>query len=56
MLIKFQLSTGGEEGVDLCTGDGGSPLVCSIPSDPQRYYQAGVVVGGKGVSDFLKKI
>lgn len=39
---------GGEEGNDVCTGDGGSPLVCSIESDPDYYYQAGIVVGGIG--------
>lgn len=37
---------GGEEGKDLCTGDGGSPLVCEIISDPNHYYQAGIVAGG----------
>lgn len=41
-------STGGEKGVGLCSGDGGSPLVCSISSNPEYYFQAGVAVGGMG--------
>lgn len=35
----------------MCTGDGGSPLVCSIDSDPEHYYQAGMVVGGVGCGE-----
>jgi secreted trypsin-like serine protease len=38
--------TGGIEGNDLCTGDGGSPLVCPIGSNPNFFYQAGIVTGG----------
>jgi secreted trypsin-like serine protease len=37
------LCAGGEEGLDTCTGDGGSPLVCPIIGMQGRYYQAGVV-------------
>jgi secreted trypsin-like serine protease len=37
---------GGELGKDACTGDGGSPLVCSIDSDPDRFYLSGIVAGG----------
>lgn len=39
---------GGEKGISFCTGDGGSPLACSIPSNPAHFYQAGVAVGGVG--------
>lgn len=28
------------------SGDGGSPLACPIPNDPDHYYLAGFVVGG----------
>ncbi|XP_046975375.1 phenoloxidase-activating factor 2-like [Vanessa cardui] len=45
----FQLHTsfmcaGGEEDVDTCQGDGGSPLVCPIGND--RYIQNGIVAWG----------
>lgn len=41
-------SKGGEVDRDLCTGDGGSPLSCSVSSNPDHYYQVGVTVGGIG--------
>lgn len=40
--------SGGVEGKDTCTGDGGSPLICPIQGQPNSYYQAGIVVGGIG--------
>lgn len=33
---------------DTCKGDGGSPLVCVIPYDKNRFYQTGIVAGGIG--------
>lgn len=36
----------GGNGRDTCKGDGGSPLVCRIPHDVERYYQVGIVAGG----------
>lgn len=36
---------GGEKGIDTCTGDGGSPLVCES-EQPGHYYVAGIVAGG----------
>ncbi|KAK4882792.1 hypothetical protein RN001_006111 [Aquatica leii] len=42
------ICAGGETGKDTCTGDGGSPLVCPDPSNPKRYYQAGIVAWGIG--------
>ncbi|KAK4316476.1 hypothetical protein Pmani_012378 [Petrolisthes manimaculis] len=42
------MCAGGKEGEDACTGDGGSPLVCPMASDPTRYVQAGVVAWGIG--------
>ena len=30
---------GGNKGVDLCTGDGGGPLVCPRKSNPNQYVQ-----------------
>lgn len=40
------ICAGGETGIDACIGDGGSPLVCQIPGEPNRYYQAGIVSWG----------
>lgn len=39
---------GGDKDRDLCTGDGGSPLVCSISSKSEHFYQVGVAVGSVG--------
>lgn len=39
---------GGQAGVDACTGDGGSPLMCPFPGTERRYYQAGIVAWGIG--------
>lgn len=33
---------------DTCKGDGGSPLICTIPQDPRRSYQSGIVAAGLG--------
>lgn len=42
---------GGERGIDTCTGDGGSPLVCPMKSDSTRYAQAGIVAWGIGCGE-----
>ncbi|KAL1380395.1 hypothetical protein pipiens_014230 [Culex pipiens pipiens] len=42
------LCAGGEEGVDTCTGDGGSPLVCPSAENGNRYQLAGIVAWGIG--------
>lgn len=47
-LHKSFICAGGEDGKDTCKGDGGSPLVCPIKTDPNRYYQAGIVAWGIG--------
>ncbi|XP_065091433.1 phenoloxidase-activating factor 2-like [Ochlerotatus camptorhynchus] len=39
---------GGQDGIDACTGDGGSPLMCPFPGSDNRYYQAGIVAWGIG--------
>lgn len=39
---------GGEDGLDTCTGDGGSPLMCPFPDSESRFYQAGIVAWGIG--------
>lgn len=45
-LNKIFMCAGGEEGKDVCTGDGGSPLVCPIEGVADQYYQAGIVSWG----------
>ncbi|KAK3921842.1 Phenoloxidase-activating factor 2 [Frankliniella fusca] len=40
------ICAGGEPGRDTCKGDGGSPLVCPIDNESERYYQAGIVAWG----------
>lgn len=42
------ICAGGEEGVDTCTGDGGSPLMCPMLNQVNQYYQAGIVAWGMG--------
>lgn len=51
LLNKTFLCAGGIKGVDTCKGDGGSPLVCPIPGEFNRYYQAGIVAWGIGCGD-----
>jgi plasma kallikrein len=44
ILHESFLCAGGEEGKDMCVGDGGAPLVCPIePGSTERYYQTGIV-------------
>lgn len=38
---------GGKKGEDTCDGDGGSPLICKLPTTESRFYQMGIVAGGK---------
>ncbi|XP_019880759.1 phenoloxidase-activating factor 2-like isoform X2 [Aethina tumida] len=45
------ICAGGEPGKDTCKGDGGSPLVCPIAGQPDRYYQAGIVAWGIGCGE-----
>ncbi|RZC40602.1 Trypsin domain containing protein [Asbolus verrucosus] len=45
-LHKSFVCAGGDEGIDTCTGDGGSPLVCPIQDQKNRYFQAGIVAWG----------
>lgn len=40
------ICAGGEPQEDTCTGDGGSPLVCPIPGQSNKYYQRGLVTWG----------
>lgn len=46
--LHQSLLCAGGSGADTCKGDGGSPLVCPIPSMDYRYYQCGIVAGGIG--------
>ncbi|XP_011641802.1 phenoloxidase-activating factor 2-like [Pogonomyrmex barbatus] len=45
------ICAGGEAGKDTCKGDGGSPLMCPLASDPTRFVQAGIVAWGLGCGD-----
>ncbi|CAH2100553.1 unnamed protein product [Euphydryas editha] len=40
------MCAGGEAGKDACQGDGGSPLVCRIEPNTDRYMQSGIVAWG----------
>ncbi|XP_053687815.1 phenoloxidase-activating factor 2-like [Sabethes cyaneus] len=48
VLHDSYMCAGGEENVDVCTGDGGAPLACATPGDSGRYYQVGIVAWGIG--------
>jgi len=45
------MCAGGEPGKDTCKGDGGSPLVCPDPFDPQHFDQVGIVAWGIGCGE-----
>lgn len=47
-LHRSFMCAGGEEGVDTCTGDGGSPLACPSVENGNRYQLAGIVAWGIG--------
>ncbi|VVC98030.1 unnamed protein product [Leptidea sinapis] len=51
MLHSSFMCAGGEPGKDTCKGDGGSPLVCPIPYEADRYYQNGIVAWGIGCGE-----
>ncbi|RLU22623.1 hypothetical protein DMN91_004901 [Ooceraea biroi] len=51
VLDQSFICAGGEAGRDTCKGDGGSPLVCPLRNDPQRYVQAGIVAWGLGCGE-----
>ncbi|KAB0805006.1 hypothetical protein PPYR_01976 [Photinus pyralis] len=40
------ICAGGELGKGACKGDGGSPLVCPVDDETDRFYQAGIVAWG----------
>lgn len=50
-LHKSFLCAGIKEKKNVCNGDGGSPLVCPIPGQPNRYHQVGIVSWGIGCGD-----
>ncbi|KAG4068616.1 hypothetical protein HA402_004957 [Bradysia odoriphaga] len=50
-LNKSFICAGGERGKDTCKGDGGSPLVCPVHGETNRYFQAGIVAWGIGCGD-----
>ncbi|CAG4958630.1 unnamed protein product [Colias eurytheme] len=47
-LSKSFMCAGGVEGKDTCKGDGGSPLVCPVRNQVNRYYETGIVSWGIG--------
>lgn len=51
VLNRSFVCAGGERGKDTCKGDGGSPLVCPIAGQDDRFYQAGMVAWGIGCGD-----
>ncbi|XP_046384719.1 phenoloxidase-activating factor 2-like [Ischnura elegans] len=50
-LHRSFMCAGGEPEKDTCKGDGGSPLVCPHPDNPERYMQSGIVAWGIGCKD-----
>lgn len=50
-LHKSFVCAGGEKGKDTCKGDGGSPLVCPIVGQKDRFHQVGMVAWGIGCGD-----
>ncbi|KAH8279870.1 hypothetical protein KR054_008901, partial [Drosophila jambulina] len=46
--LHESLMCAGGEGKDSCKGNGGSPLVCPLDTDPDRFEQAGIVNWGNG--------
>ncbi|EDV99444.1 phenoloxidase-activating factor 2 [Drosophila grimshawi] len=45
------MCAGGEKDKDTCKGDGGSPLVCPIKGQPDRYKATGLVAWGIGCGE-----
>ncbi|XP_068158408.1 phenoloxidase-activating factor 2 isoform X2 [Drosophila tropicalis] len=45
------ICAGGEKGKDTCKGDGGSPLVCPIKGETNRFKSAGIVAWGIGCGE-----
>ncbi|XP_041988778.1 phenoloxidase-activating factor 2-like isoform X2 [Aricia agestis] len=45
------MCAGGQPGKDTCKGDGGSPLVCPIEYQQDRYVQNGIVAWGIGCGE-----
>ncbi|KAH8244442.1 hypothetical protein KR026_009850 [Drosophila bipectinata] len=51
ILDKSFICAGGEKDKDTCKGDGGSPLVCPIKGQPNRFKSAGIVAWGIGCGE-----
>ncbi|XP_063607380.1 phenoloxidase-activating factor 2-like [Penaeus indicus] len=45
------MCAGGQQGIDTCKGDGGSPLVCEAVAGSGVYVQAGIVAWGIGCGE-----
>ncbi|EDW64546.1 phenoloxidase-activating factor 2 [Drosophila virilis] len=51
ILHESFICAGGEKDKDTCKGDGGSPLVCPIKGQPNRFKSAGIVAWGIGCGE-----
>ncbi|XP_063907242.1 phenoloxidase-activating factor 2-like [Zophobas morio] len=47
-LHKSFICAGGQKGKDSCKGDGGSPLICPLLENQERFVQIGIVSWGVG--------
>ena len=51
VLHQSFICAGGKAGKDTCRGDGGSPLVCPLLNNPNRYEVVGLVAWGIGCGE-----
>lgn len=49
--LHYSFICAGGENYDTCEGDGGSPLVCPIPGQVERYHQIGIASWGIGCGE-----
>lgn len=54
-LHRSLMCAGGRKGDDACEGDGGSPLVTELPITESRFYQIGIVAGGKWLATKIRR-
>ena len=54
--LDHSLLCAGGAGQDTCTGDGGGPLVCAHPRQPDHYVQTGIVSHGVGCNTSIPAV